>query len=123
MNTIPTNLARVPTLLSSQILLSSMNSISQRLLNTQIQLATGRIINRPSDNAIGSSTISVLDDILERRDQRLRNLSHAESVLNTGDAALNDAGDFHDDTVVRRNPDLALAVVPAGGNDRTGGKR
>lgn len=94
MNSIPTNLARVPTLLSSQILLSSLNNTSQRLLNAQIQLATGHLINRPSDNAIGSSTVSVLDDILERRDQRLRNLTHAESVLNTTDAALNDASDL-----------------------------
>ncbi len=94
MNTIPTNLARVPNLLSSQILLSSLNGTSQRMLNTQIQLASGHLINRPSDSAIGASTVSVLDDILERRDQRLRNLSHAESVLNNSDAALSDASDI-----------------------------
>lgn len=94
MNTIPTNLARVPNLLSSQILLSSLNGTSQRMLNTQLQLASGHIINRPSDSAIGASTVSVLDDILERRDQRLRNLSHAESVLNNGDAALADASEI-----------------------------
>jgi flagellar hook-associated protein 3 FlgL len=94
MNTIPTNLARVPNLLSSQILLSSITGTSQRLLNTQLQLATGRLINRPSDNAVGASTVSVLDDILERREQRLRNLTHAESVLNTADSALADANEI-----------------------------
>ncbi len=94
MNTIPTNLARVPNLLTSQIMLSSLNGTSTRLLNTQIQLASGHAINRPSDNAIGASTVSVLDDILERREQRMRNLDHAESVLNTADAGLADANDI-----------------------------
>lgn len=94
MNSIPTNLARVPNLLSSQMMLSTLTGTSQRLLNTQIQLATGHLINRPSDNAIGASTVSVLDDILERREQRLRNLTHAESVLNTTDAALSDASEI-----------------------------
>jgi flagellin-like hook-associated protein FlgL len=94
MSTIPSNLTRVPNLLASQILLGSIQGTNQRLLNTQIQLATGKAVNRPSDNAIAASTIGVLDDILERRDQRLRNLSHAEAVLNTTDAALSNASEI-----------------------------
>ena len=49
---------------------------------------------RPSDDAVAGSTIAVLDDILERREQRLRNLSHAEGLLNNIDAALADGTDL-----------------------------
>ena len=94
MSAIPSNLSRVPNMLSSQILLGSIQSTNQRLLNAQIQLATGRMVNRPSDNAVSASTIGVLDDILERREQRLRNLSHAEAVLNSTDGALGEASNI-----------------------------
>lgn len=94
MTFIPSTLARVPNLLSSQMMLGSITSTNQRLLQTHVQLTTGRLINRPSDNVIGASTVSVLDDILERREQRLRNLSHAEAVLNTADAVLGEASDI-----------------------------
>jgi flagellar hook-associated protein 3 FlgL len=114
MNTIPTNLARQPNMLSSQILLSSITGTSQRLLNTQLQLATGRLINRPSDNAVGASTVSVLDDILERREQRLRNLNHAESVLNTADSALAEAND-----ILMEAKSIGLGQIGAGSDAAT----
>ncbi len=93
MTAIPSNLARLPNMLRSQIMLSTLQSTQQRLLNTQIQLATGRRVNRPSDDALAAGTISVLDDIVERREQWLRNLSHAESVLGNLDAAFVEAVD------------------------------
>jgi flagellar hook-associated protein 3 FlgL len=114
MNTIPTNLARVPNLLSTQIMLSSITGTNQRLLNTQIQLSTGHTINRPSDNAVGASTVSVLDDILEHREQRLRNLDHATSVLNTTDAALSDASDL-----LLEAKSIGLGQIGAGSDPQT----
>ncbi len=81
-------------MLSSNIMLSSLQLGQQRLLNAQVQLATGKTVNRPSDDAVASSTITVLDDILERRSQRLRNLSHADSMLGTLDEALADTSDL-----------------------------
>lgn len=94
MSSIPSNLSRVPNQLASQVILSNITRTSQNLLQTQIQLATGRRVNRPSDDSIAASTVSILDDIIERRDQRLRNLSHAEAVLNNIDAALDDANNL-----------------------------
>ena len=94
MSSIPSNLVRVSNLLTSQVSLNSITSTNQRLLQAQIQLASGRILNRPSDNAAAASTVSVLDDFLERRDQRLRNLSHAEAALNVGDSALAEASNL-----------------------------
>lgn len=90
MSSIPSNLARVPNMLSSQIMLGSITRSNLGLLESQLQLSSGLRINRPSDDAIGTSAVSILDDIIERRDQRLRNLSHGESVLNNVDAALGD---------------------------------
>jgi flagellar hook-associated protein 3 FlgL len=88
MSAIPSNLARVPNMLANQIMLGSLQRTGGSLLSAQVQLATGRLVNRPSDNAVSASTISVLDDLIERREQRLRNLSHAEGVLNNVDASL-----------------------------------
>lgn len=88
------NIGRVPTLMASRMMLGTINSANRQMLNTQIQLATGRNINRPSDDVIGSSLVTVLDDVIERRDQRLRNLSHAEAVLNNVDASLGDVSDM-----------------------------
>jgi flagellin-like hook-associated protein FlgL len=114
MTSIPSNLARVPNALSSQIMLGSLTATNQRLLNAQIQLTTGKLINRPSDNAISSSTISVLDDILERRDQRVRNLTHAESVLNTSDAALAEATDL-----LQEARSIGLSQIGVGSDETT----
>jgi flagellin-like hook-associated protein FlgL len=91
MSSIPSNLARVSNSLISQIQLSSLNRTSRDLLDLQVRLSTGREVMRPSDDAVAASTISVLDDLIERRTQRLRNLTHAESVLNNADAAIADA--------------------------------
>jgi flagellar hook-associated protein 3 FlgL len=94
MSSIPSNLGRVPNVLASQLMLGSLQRTGSSLLHTQIQLATGRLVNRPSDNPASASTISVLDDLIERREQRLRNLTHAEAVLNNIDAALAAANDL-----------------------------
>jgi flagellar hook-associated protein 3 FlgL len=91
MTSIPSNLARVPTLLVNQSLLSSMTHTSRGLIEVQSQLASGKLVNRPSDNAVATSAISILDDILEKREQRVRNLSHGSSVLGNVDTALADA--------------------------------
>jgi flagellar hook-associated protein 3 FlgL len=94
MSSIPSNLARVSNLLSSQIMLGTLTRSQQDLLRAQVQLASGKLVNRPSDDSVAASTISVLDDAIERRGQRLRNLSHGEAVLNNLDAALADAADL-----------------------------
>ena len=94
MTSFPSNIGRVPSLMASRMMLGSITSANRQLLNTQIQLATGKAINRPSDDVIGSSLVTVLDDVIERRDQRLRNLSHAEAVLNNVDASLGDVSDM-----------------------------
>ncbi|MHC4948887.1 MAG: flagellin N-terminal helical domain-containing protein, partial [Planctomycetota bacterium] len=94
MSIIPSSLARVPDMLVSRISRESLLQTNRSLLRTQLELASGKRVSRPSDDAVASGTIAVLDDVIERRDQRLRNLSHAESVLNTVDAALADVNEL-----------------------------
>jgi len=94
MSSIPSNLARIPNSLASKIVLQALQRTQSRILQTQIQLATGRRVNYASDDPLATSIVSVLDDVVERRDQWLRNLSHADAVLNNVDAALADATDL-----------------------------
>jgi flagellar hook-associated protein 3 FlgL len=94
MTSIPSNLARVPNLLTSQVILGGLQRSSLDLINTQVQLSSGRRINRASDDAVAASSLGALDDLLERRDQRLRNLDHATSVLGNLDSALSGVNDI-----------------------------
>jgi len=94
MTSFPSNLPRVPTMLASQMMLGQLTRTNQMILQTQTQLASGRLIQRPSDDVIGASMITVLDDVIERRDQRLRNLSHADAVLNNVDASIGEVSEM-----------------------------
>jgi len=94
MSSIPSHLARVPNNLASKIILQALQRTQASILTNQIQLATGRRVNHASDDPLATSVVSVLDDVVERRGQWLRNLSHADAVLNNVDAALADATDL-----------------------------
>ena len=94
MTSIPSNLARLPNVLAQQIVLAALQRTQHNILGAEIQLATGQRVNRASDDPLATSVISVLDDIVERREQWLRNLSHADAVLNNVDSALADATDL-----------------------------
>lgn len=91
MSSIPSNLARVPNLLVSQILRENLTRTNVDLLNTQGQLSSGKRINRPSDDPIGASLVSVIDARLKGGEQRLRNFEHASSTLATIDQLLGNA--------------------------------
>ncbi len=125
MSSISSVLGRVPNLLSSQTVLSSINRSNSQLLELQIKLSSGREVNRPSENPVFASTISVLDDLLERRDQRLRNLSEASSLLGSVDSAMAEMSDLllqaksvglsqigvGSDTETRRNQALVIDSI------------
>lgn len=94
MGAIPANLARVPNALASRIALGGIQKTNRDFLALQVQLAAGKEFTRPSENAIGASTVSVLEDLIERRDQRIRNLSQADATLNALDSAIGDVSDL-----------------------------
>ncbi len=94
MSSFPLNIARVPNLLASQISLSNMTRTSVALFDIQTKLSTGRSVNRPSDDPVRAAAILTLDSRLERAEQRLRNLSHADTSLNLLDSALSEVSDI-----------------------------
>lgn len=94
MNSIPSNLSRVPTLLASRLSYGSIAESTRQMLRIQEQLATGKAINRPSDDAVGTSAISALDDAIERRGQRLKNLAEAQGMVDALDSSLGDLSDL-----------------------------
>ena len=94
MSAIPSILGRVPNLLASQMVLQGITRSNNDLLALQVKLATGKELSRPSEDPVGAGTVAVLDNVLERRGQRLRNLSEASAVLGTLDSALGDVNDL-----------------------------
>ncbi|MEX2218489.1 MAG: flagellin [Phycisphaerales bacterium] len=94
MSSIPSNITRVPTLLMATAAGSTIARTNLSLFQVQAQLASGKAITRFSDDAAKAAAIAILDSRLERADQRLRNLQHADSALSTLDQALGDASDL-----------------------------
>ena len=94
MSAISGSLARVPTMLSSQILLNNLNRTQTDMLMLQTQMATGRRVNRPSDDVISSSLINTLQNEMDRRQERFRSLDHADNVLSSIDQSLGEASDL-----------------------------
>lgn len=94
MSLIPPFLARVPNLLQSQLAAGTLSRTSLQLLRVQEQLATGRSVNRVSDDSVKAATITVLNDRLGRSEQYQRNLSHASAALGVLDSTLGQASDL-----------------------------
>lgn len=114
MSAIPSNLARVPTVLTSQLMLGNLTRTNQKLLESQVQLASGLAINKPSDNPIGASLILTLQRGMDIRDQRFRNLQQAESFLNIADGALSEASEM-----ILQARDIASEMIGIGGDTET----
>jgi flagellar hook-associated protein 3 FlgL len=94
MSSISSNFGRSTNLLMAQTAVSTLGRTNLALHRTHMQLATGIAISRFSDDAVKAAAISVLDERIERATQRQRNMSHADSSLNTLDQALAEAGDL-----------------------------
>lgn len=88
--TVPAIFGRVPSLLSSQISLRNATDTNIDLLRLNNQLSSGLRIERGSDDPIAAAVIGVLDNRLEGDTQRLRNMTHAGSVLNSMDSSLSE---------------------------------
>ena len=114
MSAIPANLARVPNLLASRIALGGIQNTNREMLLLQVRLASGKEFSRPSENAIGASTVTVLEDAIERRAQRSRNLSQADATLNALDAALADVAD-----ILQESKGIGLSQIGVGSDAAT----
>jgi flagellin-like hook-associated protein FlgL len=86
--TVPAIFGRVPSLLASQISLRNATNTNIDLLKLNNQLSSGLRIDRPSEDPIAAAVVGVLDNRLEGDTQRLRNMGHGGSVLNSLDSSL-----------------------------------
>lgn len=84
---------RVPTLLASSVMRTSIGRTSGQLFGLQSQLSSGLRVQRPSDDPVAAATLLLLEDVAERRTQRVSNLSHADSTLGVLDGALGQASE------------------------------
>lgn len=114
MSAIPSNLARVPVSLSSQAMLSNLTRTSTRLLEAQVQLASGRLVNKPSDNPIGASLMLGLQRAMDIREQRFLNFDRAQSLMNVADASMSEATE-----IVLQARDIASEMIGIGGDPVT----
>lgn len=94
MSSIPANLSRVPNMLSSQLLLSSLSRTNVDLLTIQQQMASSKRVMRYSDDPIAAGAIGVLQQRLAQGSQVLQNLSLAQNTLDFADSSLGDASDL-----------------------------
>lgn len=94
MQTIPTSIGRFPTLLGSHLMLRNLQATQSSLLRTQVQLATGRAVNRPSDDAMSARSILGLDSIISQRMRHIGNLQFADSTLSVVDSTIGELSDL-----------------------------
>ncbi len=79
-----------------QLFRQGVNSIldqQTRLAGTQLQLASGKRINKPSDDPTGSAQLLGLSESLKVTGQYQKNVDHARSRLELEDTALGSVGD------------------------------
>jgi flagellin-like hook-associated protein FlgL len=93
MASISTNLTRVSTAMSSNLLLNNVRRGQVEVLRLQEQLS-GRRINRPSDEPESVGILASMRRIMADFDQRMRNLELTSNVVDVTDDALGEANEL-----------------------------
>jgi flagellin-like hook-associated protein FlgL len=91
---VPTQLARVSNLLRTNVAHQAISRTQERLLKTQMELATGRRLNVPSDSPGESAIVQQMRKTMERREAYAVNLRHAAQHLGESDVALEGLGNI-----------------------------
>ena len=81
---------RVTQNLLTNVVLRNLNSNIQKLMETQSNLSSGKRLNKPSDDPVGTASSMRLRTRLSQTDQYLRNIISGETQLNINDAAFED---------------------------------
>ena len=88
------NITRVSSNLQTISLLDSLRRNTLGLFLEQTRLASGNRINAPSEDPVGAAQALKLTQVLERQDQILSNIRHADSFLAISDAAIGEVNDL-----------------------------
>jgi len=120
MSFFPASIARVPNALSSQLALGNITRTNVDLLRIQAQLASGKLVNKMSDDAVKGAAILELNNRLDRAGQLQRNIQHAKASLGMLDTSLGEMSDIANDG---RGIASSQVGVPADGAQRRGQAR
>jgi flagellar hook-associated protein 3 len=115
MSVLPLNTARVSNLLRGDLLSSQVSRTQDQLMRVQNELATGKRLNRPSDDPGAAAAAAQLQKTLEQRKAYSANLSAATSQLSEVDTTLGDLS-----SLLRQAQQIASANV---GSDVTADAR
>jgi flagellar hook-associated protein 3 FlgL len=90
MSSMPISLARVSTLMQSNMASQSINSTQQQLQQVETEISTGQQVSSPSDNPASAAIIQQLQKSLNDQTAYTTNLQNATSQLSEADSSLND---------------------------------
>ena len=94
MNVVPVPIGRVPTLLQSSMLMSTLQGSQSDMLTVQNQISTGQRLNLASDDPAAALGIQQLNRTISNNDQFTSNINFASSFLNTADNTLSTLTDL-----------------------------
>lgn len=94
MAVLPLNLARVSTLMRTDLVSSQVSRTQADLFQVQNQLSTGLRFTRPSEDPGAASAAEQLQKVLEQRKTYATNLDAANGQLSTVDSTLSDLTDL-----------------------------
>lgn len=90
----PINVARVSHNMQTLSLLSSLRANTLDLFLQQNRLASGKRLNAPSEDPVGASQALKLSQMLERQEQVLASIRHADAFLSATDAGVHEISDL-----------------------------
>ena len=90
MPVLPLNLARVSTMLRTNLVSSQVSRTQAQLTGVQNELTTGKRLNRPSDDPADSAAAVQLQKVLEQRKAYAENIRASTSQLSEVDSTLGD---------------------------------
>jgi flagellin-like hook-associated protein FlgL len=83
------SLTRITTLMTSNQILSEINSSQAALANTEEELSSGKTINQPSDNPYGAALAVQLNGQLSQLNDYNNNITDGQAWTQTATSALN----------------------------------
>jgi len=105
---------RVTQNLLNNVVLQNLNRNAESLMKIQSDLSSGKRLNKPSDDPVGSATAIRLRSRLSETKQLLRNIDQGETQINQADSVFNDMTG-----ILTRAQDLAISQANVTADSRT----
>ena len=97
---------KVTQMMSQNTLLSNINGIKGDLLDIQGQLASGKRVNKPSDDPLNAGAIINLQGNLSQNTQFIRNIDYTRSYLDKSESTLGSVNN-----IISRAKELSIQMM------------